>query len=153
MSVTTFATIGRWARRGAWVALLCALALPLGAYVADLGWGHKVRLIAPYDPSVVTLNRTLWSAGDPIVEIYGSPMSAPTRVLLLTDQNLVHPEEGPSLALLPLDAGGKRVVQVQTLWWAVRIAGVGLGAMTAALLGLSLFARRQERLALAARAL
>ncbi|MFN7943087.1 MAG: hypothetical protein U0X73_15960 [Thermoanaerobaculia bacterium] len=146
MSANAFAAVHRWARRGAWAGVVAVLLVPLAGYLADLGWGREVLLIAPHDSTVVTLNRSLWSAGDPVADLYGSPMSEPTRVLLFGDQKVLRPEEDPKLSLLPLASAGKRPIQVQTLWWAVRIAVAGLGATSAALLGISLFARRRARL-------
>lgn len=146
MSTNVLTGVARWARRGARAGLVAALLLPLAASLADLGWGHEVLLISPHDPSVVTLNRSLWSAGDPIADLYGSPMSEPTRVLLFSDLQVVHPEEDPTLSLLPAAAAGSRPIQVRTLWWAVRLGVAGLGAATAALFGLSFLARRRARL-------
>ena len=147
MSSNALAEAARWARRGAWAALVAALLVPLAAYLADLGWGREVLLIAPHDPSVVTLNRSLWSAGDPVADVYGSPMSAPTRVLLFGDQEVLRPEEDSTLSLLPAASAGQRPIQVRTLWWAVRLAVAGLGAAAVALSGIFLFARRRGRLA------
>ncbi len=151
MSAPGFAALARWSRRGAWAGLLAALALPLAAYLTDLGLGRDVLLIAPYDPAVVTLNRSLWSAGEPVAEIYGSPMSASTKVLVFGDLQVLHPEEEPALSLVPVASGGKRPLQVQTLWWAARLAVVGLAGATAVLLGISFFANRRSRLALSPR--
>lgn len=148
MSSSGYAALARWTRRGAWASLLAALALPLAAYLAALGLGRDVLLIAPHDPAIVTLNRALWSAGEPVAEVYGSPMSEPTKVLVFGDLQVLHPEEEPALSLLPVTADGKRPIQVRTLWWAVQLAVAGLGAATAALLGLSTFAGRRARLAL-----
>lgn len=145
MSSNALAGAARWARRGAWAGLVAALLLPLAAFLADLGWGREVLLIAPHDPSVVALNRSLWSAGDPVADLYGSPMSEPTRVLLIGDQRVLRPEEDPKLSLLPVASAGMRPIQVRTLWWTVRLAVAGLGAASAALLGVSLFARRRAR--------
>lgn len=147
MSSNALAAVARWARRGAWAALVAALLLPLAAYLADLGWGREVLLLAPHDPSVVTLNRSLWSAGEPVADVYGSPMSEPTRVLLIGDQKVLRPVEDPKLSLLPVASAGKRPIQIRTLWWAVRLGVVGLGATSAALLGISLLARRRATLA------
>ena len=144
MSTRNLALLARWARRGAWSGLVLALALPLAAFLADLGWGREVLLIAPYDPSVVALNRLLWSAGDPVPDVYGSPMSEPTRVLLFRGRDLIRPEEDPTLSLLPATVEGRRPIQARTVWWAVRLGEVGLGAATAGFLGLAFFARRRE---------
>ena len=147
MSPEALSGVARWARRGAWAGLIAALALPLAAYLVDVGLGREVLLFAPHDPAVVTLNRSLWSAGEPVAEAYGSPMSAPTRVLLFGDLKVLHPEEEPALALLPATSDGKRPIQVRTLWWAVQLAVAGLGGVTAVLLGISFFAGRRARLA------
>lgn len=147
MSPKTLSGVALWVRRGAWATLITALALPLAAYLTALGLGREVLLIAPHDPAVVTLNRSLWSAGEPVAEIYGSPMSEPTKVLLFGDLKVLHPEEEPALSLLPVASGGKRPIQVRTLWWGVQLAVAGLGAATAVLLGISFFAGRRARLA------
>ena len=149
MSRKTLSGIALWARRGAWAGLVVALALPLAATLVDVGLGREVLLIAPHDPAVVTLNRSLWSAGEPVAEIYGSPMSAPTKVLLFGDLKVLHPEEEPALSLLPVSSDARRPIQVRTLWWAVQLAAAGLGAVAAVLLGLSFFARRRAQLSVA----
>ncbi len=152
MSAIVFARVDRWARRGAWAAVAVALAVPVAVAVADRTWGAEVWLIAPHEPAAVALNRSLWSPGDPVADVYGSPMSAPTRVLLVPGQRVIHPAEQPTLALLPVTvAAGSRPLQVRTLWWAVRLLEAGCGAATVALFGLARLARRRERLASAAR--
>ncbi len=151
MSATALARFARWTRRGAWAGLVVLLLLPLGAWLADIAWSREVLLLAPHDPSVVALNRSLWTPGEPVAEIYGSPMSEPTRVLLPRGENVIHPEEETSLSLLPVAIGDGRPFQIRTLWWAVRLAEAGLGALTAGLASLALFARRRQRRALAAR--
>lgn len=145
MSRSLLAFLSRWARRAAVASLVFALATPLAAFLAVVGWGHEVLLIVPHDPSVVALNRSLWSAGDPVAEVYGSPMSQPTRVLLWNDDEVLRPEEGESLALLPVAGPTGRPLQVQTVWWGVRIAVAGLGAAAAVLFGLAAVAKRRER--------
>jgi hypothetical protein len=150
MSANARSPWGRWARRGAWAGLVLTLALPLAAYLVDVGLGREVLLIAPHESSLVALNRSLWSPGEPVAEIYGNPLSEPVRVLLRQGAQVLHPEEDPALALLPVASEGARVIQIQTLWWAVRLAEAGFAATTAALLGFYLFTRRRERQALAA---
>jgi len=152
MTHRNLSRLGRWAARGAWTALVLALLLPLVAFLVDFGWGRDVLLIAPHDPAVVTLNRSLWSAGDPVPDLYGSPMSTPTRVLVFRGDAVVHPEEDPTLALLPAASAGRRPIQAQTLWWAVRLGEAALGGLVVALLVLNLFLRRRERRAVRAAA-
>ncbi|MEO8197257.1 MAG: hypothetical protein ABI689_11090 [Thermoanaerobaculia bacterium] len=145
MPATRLASLARWAHRGAWAAVVIALLLPLAAFLADRGWGQEVRILSAHEPSVVELNRALWTPGDPVAEIYGNPMSTSTRVLLTSHSTVLHPQEDPSLALLPVAAGGERPLQVQTLWWAVRLGAIGAGAATVVLLALAYFLRRRQR--------
>ena len=141
MSAANFSRIRRWAGRGAWTSLVLALVLPLSALLVDIGWGREALLVAPYDPSMVELNRSVWSPGEPVADLYGNPMSAPVRVLVRRAEKVIHPVEDSSLALLPVAAGADRPIQVRQLWWAVTGGLVSLGAVTAGLVGLVMFAR------------
>ena len=146
MSLDWVARIARWARLGAWAGVVLVLVIPLAAVLADLGWGQEVLLIAPHDPSVVALNRSLWVAGDPVAELYGSPMSAPVRVLRFSRLEVIHPEEDSSLALLPVPAAGRGPVQTRTLWWAVRLLEVGVGVAAFGMTILAFFVLERRRL-------
>ena len=147
MTTRVLSHLARWARRGALTGLMLALVIPLAAFLVDRRWGREVLLIAPHDPSVVALNRSIWTAGEPVPDLYGSPMSEPTRVLLFSRRDLVRPAEDPSLSLLPANPEGRRPLQTQTVWWAVRLVVAALGAIVAALFGLNLFVRHREKLA------
>lgn len=136
------ALAARWAWRGAWTGLLVAVALPLTAFLVDIGLGREVLLISPHDPKIVTLNRSLWNVGDPVAEVYGNPMSEPIRVLLVPGLTVLHPDEDAKLSLVPVTAEASRPIQVRTLWWAVRLGEAGVGMVTVALLGFGFFARR-----------
>ena len=133
MAPPSLATVSLWARRGALAGLAAALTVVFLAIWVDVRWGGEVLLIAPYDPSVVALNRSLWTTGEPVAEIYGSAMSARSRVLLFGQREVIHPAEDPSLALLPVHSAGPRPIQTKTLWWAVRLIELGLGAVVTAL--------------------
>jgi hypothetical protein len=150
MSANRLASLARWAHRGAWAAVVLALLLPLAAFLADRAWGQEVRILSAHEPSVVELNRALWSPGDPVAEIYGNPMSAATRVLLTSHSTVLHPQEDSSLSLLPVASGGERPLQVQTLWWAVRLGEIGAGAAMVVLLALAHFLLRRQRAAVPA---
>lgn len=113
-----------WIRRAGWIGLVLALLLPLLVRVVDRVWGLEVLLIVPHAPGVVTLNRSLWVAGEPVAEIYGSPMSAPTRVLYRGRNPLLRPVEQPDLALLAVGQGSARPIQIKTLRWASRLGQV-----------------------------
>jgi len=105
---------------GAVVALMLAAAL-------DLGLGRQVLLIAPHDPATVELNRSLYLPGDPVAEIYGNPLRAPVRVILLSRQPLIQPPEEPGLRLLPVDKRrGENPLQTQTVWFLTRFIAAGL---------------------------
>lgn len=145
MSLPGLALVARWARRGAWIGLLVALALPLTAFLADTGLGREVLLISPHDPSMVKVNRSVWTLGDSVADVYGNPMSKPIRVLLFPGLQVIHPDEDPELALVPLTGGAHRPIQVRTLWWAVRLGEAGVGMVTAALLCFGFFARRRSQ--------
>lgn len=123
--------------------LATAILLPLLAWGLDRSLGRDVLLIAPYDAAVVALNRSLWTPGEPIAELYGSPLSAPVRVLVADYRSLLHPEEDPALVLLPTGAGSGRPFQVKTLWLLTRLAALALAACGAgALAAQRLVARR-----------
>jgi hypothetical protein len=148
MSRPVLSAPASWARRGIFLVLAVALALPVGALLADRVWGSDVLLIAPYDASVVALNRSLWSPADPVADLYGSPMSETTRVLLWHEGQIIHPAEDPRLALLPTGDAGRRPLQTRTVWWAVRLAEAGLGAL-AVVLAAGSRGRRRRRAAAA----
>lgn len=145
MTARSLVALERWAQRAALAGLALALALPLAAFLVDTGWGREVLLIAPHDPSVVTLNRSLWGAGDPVPELYGSPMSTPIRVLMFGNQEVIRPEEAPGLALLAAASAGGRPIQMRTVWWTVRLAETALAAVVVALFGSSAYLRRRQR--------
>jgi hypothetical protein len=145
MSHATWGRIRRWAGRCGLAALLAAVVLPLAAFTLDRGRGVEVLLIAPHDPAMVALNRSLFSPGDPVAEIYGNPMSQPVRVLLAGRTAVLHPQEDPALALLPVETGGRRPLQIRTLWWATRLGVAGLGALSLVAFAVTVFARRREQ--------
>lgn len=106
-----------------------ALVLVL-ALVVDNGMGQDVQMIASHDPSTIALNRELFAPGDAVAEIYGNPLSAPVRVVLVSEDSLFHPMEDPHLTLLAVDKSrGENPLQVQTVWLFAKMTAAGLLAL------------------------
>ena len=104
-----------------------AIPVLLGAAGLDLALGEQVTLIAPHDPGTVELNRLLNLPGDPVVEIYGNPLSSPVRVMLPSKDRLIRPPEEPALLLLPVDKSrGVNPLQAQTVRFLTRHVVGGL---------------------------
>lgn len=106
--------------------VFAAVAIAPSAILLHRLFGRDVLLISPYDKATVQLNRSLHTDGDPVAEIYGNPLSKPLRVVLLSEQNVIHPIEDSSLALMPIGKTGPRPLQVQTVFFVARYAIVGL---------------------------
>jgi len=112
-----------------------------GALVADLALGQDVLMIAPHEPAVVELNRTLYTEGESVPELYGNPLSGETRVVLPSKERLLRPEEDPTLLLFQVDKlGGENPLQTKTVWFFVKFAVPGLALL--ALLGFALPRKR-----------
>jgi len=134
------------ARRLASIAFVLAAGLIVGAWIADRTLGRDVLLYVPHDPSVVELNRSLWSEGDPVGPLYGSVASRPVRVLLVHRKSLLRPDEDPSLALLPAGSdGASRPLQTRTLWLIARLSAIGLVLAAVAALALAAAIGRRQR--------
>ena len=104
-----------------------AALLLLAAAGLDLALGEQVLLIAPHDAGIVELNRMLYLPEDPVVEIYGNPLSAPVRVILRARDRLIQPSEEPTLLLLPVDKRkGENPLQAKTVWFLFRHVAGGL---------------------------
>ncbi len=92
--------------------------------------GREVLIVSPYDSATIELNRVLHGPGDPVAEIYGNPLSQDVRVLFVDSDRIIHPQEEPSLNLLPVDkTAGENPLQVQTLWFFARFIIGGLLAL------------------------
>ena len=107
----------RWVVRAAMVA---AATLPLATFTVDRFFARDVLLIAPYDSATVQLNRTVYTPGDPVAEIYGNPMSRPVRVMLFSEARLIHPKEDPRQNLMPVAGRGDHPLQLRTVWFVTR---------------------------------
>jgi len=96
---------------------------PAAAAALSAALGRTVILVSPHSPEVVAANKATWSKGEPVPEIYGIPGREPQRVLFAEPARLIVPEEDPSLTLYAVDKQkGENPLQVQTAWFAVKIA-------------------------------
>lgn len=108
---------------------------PATAALLDGVAGRTVILLNPDPPEVVEANRSLWFQGEPVTKIYGTPVGEPMRVLFADSARIIVPKEDPSLALYTVDkTKGENPLQARTMWFAVRMAMYGSGALLAAAL-------------------
>ncbi len=115
-------------------AALAVLAPAAAALLASTA--REVQMISPLDPSVVELNRAMWSKGEPVVALYGSPVGARLSIVFVRAENLVVPPEDPSLVLYKVDKQkGENPLQVRTLWFFA--TWIAAGGAAAALAGLA----------------
>lgn len=143
-------------RLGAAALGVALLAIPAG-YALDAAAGVDVVLILPHPPEAVELNRSVREAGDPVAEIYGTPVggdaearSAPgaartTRVLFPREDRTIRPAEEPGLTLLKLDKQqGDNPLQAVTVRYLARTIALGAAATGAALLVLAALLGRRR---------
>lgn len=131
-----------------WGACAFVLLCPLAGGFADRVWGREVILLkSVHDPEVVEMQKALWELDQgPVPEIYGDPKEEPVRVLSPAGEDLIVPEEDPSLLLLKADPSkGKHPFQVKTLWFGVRwgmAGGLGIAILALAVVGFVELRRR-----------
>ena len=112
-----------------------ALASPVAAALLSAAAGRTVILLNPDPPEVVEANRALWSSGEPVAKIYGTPVGEPMRILFADSARIIVPKEDPSLTFYTVDkAKGENPLQERTMWFTVRLAMYGSGALLAAAL-------------------
>jgi len=138
--------------RAAWIAAFALAGLVAAIAALLAATAKEVRVVTPHDPAVVALNRELDapSPEDPdfarkVMELYGNPLSEPWRVLFVPDERILHPEEMPALALLPVDKDrGENPLEVKTVLFLARwIGGGGLAAGAVLLAAWAALRRRQ----------
>ena len=111
-----------------------------------IGWyliatAKLVTLINPHDASVVSLNKSMYTKGDNVEEVYGNPLEKKVRLVMLDEKKIIHPEEDPSLTLYPVDKQkGDNPIQVQSIWLFMRSCLGGFLIVT--VIGLVLFKRK-----------
>jgi hypothetical protein len=108
-------------------ALVGALAYPVAEILA--GGAVEAYIIAAKDPSAIDVDRQLFEPPkgaskdskayrDEVMRIYGSQTDEPTKVVFVAKDKFKHPEELPSLTLLPVDKQKhENPLQVKTLYF------------------------------------
>ena len=122
-----------------------SLAPPVVAALLSAASGRNVILVAtPNSPDIVEANRALWTPGEPVAPLYGTPVGEPMRILFADPARIIVPKEDPTLTLYTVDKSkGENPLQEQTMWFAVRMAMYASGALLAAALLYYLWRRRR----------
>jgi hypothetical protein len=141
-----------------WVAAFVLALVTYPAAAALASTAVEAYIIAAKDPSAVEVERAIFEPPkapkdskayrDAVMRIYGSQTDEPTAVLFVPRERFIHPEELPSLTLLPVDKQkGQNPLQVKTVYFfAVRsVAGFAVAGIV--LLGLWSVARRRAKVA------
>jgi hypothetical protein len=104
--------------------LLMALA---GFWVLPAAFGRTVTLVTtPNAPDIVDVNRAMWSKGEPVAPIYGTPVGEPMRILFPEKSRIIVPPEDPTLTLYTVDKSkGENPLQEQTARYVSTIMGAG----------------------------
>lgn len=123
--------------------LLAALA---GLWVLPAAFGRTVQLVTtPNAPDIVDVNRAMWSKGEPVAPIYGTPVGEPMRVLFAKDSRIIIPPEDPAMTLYTVDKSkGENPLQEQTVRYGAGVVGAGSALLLLA--GLLHFAWKRYRL-------
>ena len=119
--------------RLAWIGSFVFAALVYLAVWIVAGTAVKAWEITPHDNETVEVNQGMFEmdAPDPddpeyprmVMEIYGNPATAPNDWLFVAEDRLFHPNELPSLTLLPVDRNaGEDPLQVVTVRFLARWA-------------------------------
>ncbi|MDK9700779.1 MAG: hypothetical protein OEM52_11595 [bacterium] len=102
---------------------------------------ETVTMIVPHDASIVEMNRSMYLAGDPIVDVYGNSMGKPVRVVVKDKSKILRPPEDTTLQLLPVDKQkGENPMQEQSIW--LFLKPMLAGSIGAALAGAWLFKKK-----------
>jgi hypothetical protein len=118
-------------KRFSFVTFFAGLALeilaPASAALISAVWGRDVIPITPHDPEMVELNRSGYTKGDPVPELYGNRVPA-FRVVFPDQDKIIVPPEDPSLTLYKYVG---HPLQAQTLWFFAQWTMIGAGVMLA----------------------
>jgi hypothetical protein len=117
-----------------------AISLP-AAWALDRAAGVELLPVLAADEATVSVNRDLWSEGEPVAPIYGAPAERPVRVLFVPEEKILRPKEDPSLALY-MKNEGDHPLQAQTLYFFGTYATAGF--LLAGAAGLFLASRRSR---------
>ena len=106
------------------------------AWLLDRFAGREVLIVVPADAASVEANRSIWTKGEPVAPIYGTPSAAPARLLFPDESRILRPAEDPSLTLF-MEKQGEHALRSQNLLFASRY--VAVGGIVAGILGLLLY--------------
>ncbi|HEU4339269.1 MAG TPA: hypothetical protein VFS19_04310 [Planctomycetota bacterium] len=117
--------------RAAKVALILGVAglvlTPAAVLILPAAFGRTVQLVTtPNAPDIVALNRTMWSKGEPVAPIYGTPVGEPMTILFADKSRIIVPAEDPSLTLYTVDKSkGENPLQAQTIRFGAKFGLIG----------------------------
>jgi len=122
----------RIAKAALFLGVFGAIVPPVAASVLSGSAGRTVILINADPPDVVEANRALWTLGEPVEKIYGTPLGEPMRILFADPARIIVPKEDPAVTLYSVDkTKGENPLQVQTVWYAVRLTMYVSGGLMA----------------------
>ena len=122
----------RLAKTALFLGVLGALVPPAAGAMLSAASGRNVILINPDPPDVVEANRALWTQGEPVPKIYGAQVGEPMRILFADPARIITPKEDPSITLYTVDkTKGENPLQVQTMWYGVRMGMYVSGGLIA----------------------
>jgi hypothetical protein len=133
---------------------LAAATYPV-AHVID-GRAIEAYLIAAKDPKAVEVEKAIFEPPkgaakeskeyrDAVMRIYGSQTDEPTKVVFVPKEKFIHPEELPSLTLLPVEKEkGENPLQVKTVYFFAQKAVMGFAAAGVVLLLLWILVGRKK---------
>jgi hypothetical protein len=131
-------TFARFRDAAAKVALVLGVAglvlAPAAALILPAAFGRTVQIVAtPNEPEIVEVNRAMWSKGEPVAPIYGTPIGKPMRIVFPDMSRLIVPAEDPSLTLYTVDKSkNQNPLQAQTLWFFAKFGMIGSAVLVGA---------------------
>ena len=120
------------------VALILGIAglvlTPAAVLILPAAFGRTVQLVTtPNAPDIVAMNRAMWSKGEPVAPIYGTPIGEPMTILFAKESRIIVPAEDPSLTLYTVDkSNGENPLQAQTIGFLAKYALIGSGVLAGA---------------------
>ena len=92
---------------------------------------RTVQLITtPNAPDIVEMNRTMWSKGEPVAPIYGTPIDKPMEILFAEEARIIVPAEDPSLTFYTVDKSkGENPLQARTVRFLGQYVLIGSGVL------------------------
>lgn len=138
-----------------WVAafILAIATYPAAAIVARTA--VEAYIIAAKDPAAVEVERAIFEPPkapkdskayrDAVMRIYGSQTDEATAVVFVPQERFLHPQELPTLTLLPVDKQkGQNPLQVKTVYFFASRSVAGFAVAGIVFLGVWLFLRRKK---------